>query len=172
MSGWKPPGHDLDEAHILRMLSDRIDLKDPALAEIYRALIDLMALEFGLDEETVDRAIRAGRRRHESSGGYHHRVRQASPLSKKTLEAADRSVVYYMRIGNRVKIGVTTNLRKRLDSINPEELLAVEPGGYDLEKQRHGEYAHLRTHGEWFKLEAPLTWHIANLRGDALGESA
>ena len=41
------------------------------------------------------------------------------------------SIVYYMRIGDRVKIGTTTNLKRRRAEINPEELMATEPGWYD-----------------------------------------
>lgn len=73
-------------------------------------------------------------------------------------------LVYYMRIGNRVKIGTTTNLRVRLEAINPEELLCTEPGGHPLEKQRHRQFAELRTHGEWFRLEGELQAHIDGLR--------
>lgn len=72
-------------------------------------------------------------------------------------------VVYYARIGNRVKIGTTIDLKQRMSSLNPEQLLATEPGGPQLEAQRHGEFAQLRTHGEWFRLEDPLTGHIAAL---------
>lgn len=74
------------------------------------------------------------------------------------------SVVYYMRIGNRVKIGTSTNLASRLASINPEELLAVERGGVDKERGRHRQFATLRTHGEWFRFESPLTEHIERVR--------
>lgn len=74
-------------------------------------------------------------------------------------------VVYYMRVGNRVKIGTTTNLRMRLASINPEELLAKEPGGYQLERSRHAQFKSLRTVGEWFKYEGALVDHIEKLKG-------
>lgn len=82
---------------------------------------------------------------------------------------ADRKyqVVYYMRIGNRVKIGTSTNLKVRLEAINPEELMCTEPGGHPLEKQRHHQFAELRTHGEWFRLEGELQQHIERLRSQA-----
>lgn len=77
------------------------------------------------------------------------------------------SVVYYMRIGNRVKIGTSTNLRDRLEAINPEELLALEAGDARLERRRHRQFAALRTHGEWFRLEGALRDHIEALRAAA-----
>jgi hypothetical protein len=73
-------------------------------------------------------------------------------------------VVYYMRIGDRVKIGMTTNLRSRLEAINPEELLAIEKGGRTVEAARHKQFADLHTHGEWFRLEGVLVEHIERLR--------
>jgi hypothetical protein len=72
-------------------------------------------------------------------------------------------VVYYMRIGNRVKIGTTSDIKRRLSTINPEELLATEPGGYDLEKERHQQFEHLRSHGEWFAYEGALEAHVQEL---------
>lgn len=74
------------------------------------------------------------------------------------------AVVYYVRIGNRVKIGTSTNLRDRLQAINPEELLALELGGHNVESRRHRQFASLRTHGEWFRYEGPLAEHIERLR--------
>jgi len=74
------------------------------------------------------------------------------------------SVVYYMRIGNRVKIGYSSNLVERLNAINPEELLAAESGTTDTERRRHREFGQYRTHGEWFRLEGKLAEHIKRLR--------
>ena len=53
------------------------------------------------------------------------------------------SFVYYVRIGDHVKIGFTTRLRQRLSDlrVDHENLLAVEPGGRELETQRHREFA-------------------------------
>lgn len=83
---------------------------------------------------------------------------------KQTDKERDVSVVYYMRIGERVKIGTTTNLKKRMASIGPEELLATEPGWYDLEKQRHAQFTHYRVKGEWFRYEGAVKQHVMELR--------
>lgn len=79
-------------------------------------------------------------------------------------------IVYYMRLGQLVKIGFTTNLTKRLGVINPEEVMVTEPGGREREQQRHREFDALRVHGEWFRLAAPLTDHIEAVRREAAGE--
>jgi hypothetical protein len=49
--------------------------------------------------------------------------------------------VYYARRGSLIKIGTTTQLRPRMLKLRIEELLAVEPGYYDLERQRHAQFA-------------------------------
>lgn len=76
------------------------------------------------------------------------------------------SVVYYMRVGNRVKIGYSTNLASRIASVMPEEVLAVEPGGRLLEGVRHRQFAELRVTREWFRHESPLTEHIEKLQAN------
>lgn len=53
-------------------------------------------------------------------------------------------VVYYARLGaNHIKIGTTLDLPRRmveLRVVNASNLLAAEPGGYDLERQRHQQF--------------------------------
>lgn len=75
------------------------------------------------------------------------------------------AVIYYVRFGDRVKIGTTTNIRQRMASIPHDEVLATELGSYDLEKQRHAQFADLRhtKRGEWFRYEGALVDHIASL---------
>ena len=73
-------------------------------------------------------------------------------------------VVYYIRFGDRIKIGTTSRLLARMRDLPKDELLVTEPGGRDLERQRHREFAAFRVTGEWFKAETPLLVHIARLR--------
>jgi len=77
-----------------------------------------------------------------------------------------QQVVYYMRVGNRIKIGTTSSLRSRLAAISPEELMATELGGSALERHRHAQFRDLRTEGEWFRYEGVLFDHIASLVDD------
>lgn len=76
-------------------------------------------------------------------------------------------VVYYIRWGERVKIGTSSQPRRRLSVLWHEELLAFERGGRALERRRHTEFADLRLGGEWFAAEPRLLAHIADLAGDA-----
>lgn len=74
--------------------------------------------------------------------------------------ATTGEVVYYIRFGDRVKIGTTTNLRNRLGALPYDEILAVEPGGRDLERARHIEFRRSRIKGEWFRLDTRLRQHV------------
>lgn len=137
--------------------TDLIDAEDPAVGEICQAGRDLARLGFDLkDPEVIARAIEIGR--------AWHGVDRPSDVSDPSMNLDPPcSVVYYMRIGNRVKIGTSTSLESRLATLNPEELMVTEDGGYTLERLRHEQFKELRTHGEWFKLEDPLTGHIEML---------
>lgn len=73
-------------------------------------------------------------------------------------------VVYYIRFGNRVKIGTTTNLRSRLKQLPHDEVLAVEPGGHAVEQVRHKQFATKRVNGEWFELDSGMSAYIDKLR--------
>lgn len=80
-------------------------------------------------------------------------------------------VVYYVRFGDRVKIGTTKNLDKRLPFIPHDEVMATEPGGPYVEQQRHKQFKHLRAKvgrsREWFRLAPELVEHIAGVKARA-----
>jgi hypothetical protein len=73
-------------------------------------------------------------------------------------------VVYYMRFGNLIKIGTTGHLLARIRKLRPDELLAVEPGSYPLEKTRHREFARYQAEGEYFYPAPVLMGHIRKVR--------
>ena len=75
-------------------------------------------------------------------------------------------VVYYLRHGERVKIGTTANPRQRFAAIWNEEVLAFERGDRRLEHQRHEQFAADRFAGsEWFRITPALTAHIDVIAG-------
>lgn len=83
------------------------------------------------------------------------------------------AVVYYLQVrgSDRVKIGTTTNVRQRMVDLraNGEDLLATEPGGYELEWRRHQQFADERYgRREEFALSDRLAAHIAILSGRAV----
>lgn len=87
------------------------------------------------------------------------------PGMRPAPERDDReNVVYYLRFGDRIKIGTTKSLRVRLAHLPHDELLAVEPGGYDVESSRHRQFRAHRISGEWFHAHDELTMHAARIR--------
>ena len=73
-------------------------------------------------------------------------------------------VVYYLRFGDRIKIGTSRNPRGRLAQLRFDELLAFERGDRSLEQERHAQFADARYPGsEWFHSHKELTDHIRML---------
>lgn len=73
--------------------------------------------------------------------------------------------VYFVRFGDRVKIGFSTDVRTRLVAIPHDEVLAVVPGTIRDEKRCHAAFADLRLTGEWFTAAPRLLDFAAALAG-------
>ncbi len=89
-------------------------------------------------------------------------------LADEEEAAREAGVVYYVRVGELVKIGTTRRrIQTRMGTLPPDrQLLATEPGGPILERARHLQFQHLRFNGEWF-IPAPELWrHITAVRGE------
>jgi hypothetical protein len=67
-------------------------------------------------------------------------------------------VVYFARNGSRVKIGWTANLQARMERLSLRMSAAVLtlPGGPELERDLHGQFAASHIEGEWFELTPDL----------------
>jgi hypothetical protein len=142
--------------------ADIVDPLDPAFGEIVAAALELSRFGYSPnDPDVARRAIIVGGRRWKEKEDE-RRAACERVASLQPHEGAE--LVYYMRIGNRVKIGTTGNLKSRLSTINPEELMATEPGGRERERARHDQFKELRTHGEWFRLEEPLVSYMEKLK--------
>jgi hypothetical protein len=75
-------------------------------------------------------------------------------------------VVYYLRNGDRVKIGTTANPRQRFAAIWHEEVMAFERGDRRLERFRHEQFAADRLGGsEWFRLTPAIAEQAETLAG-------
>lgn len=148
---------ELKETNLGARLISQALAKYPKL-DIKRHL-DILA-RYGFDPKDPDIIRRAVKRSVDiETVGVRRRPNPAKP----TWYRETRPVVYYMRLGNRIKIGTTVNLSRRLDAINPEELVTLEWGDHAVERQRHRQFAALRCNGEWFKMEEPLLTHLREL---------
>lgn len=98
---------------------------------------------------------------------------QVRAVHRRTVEAANEARlaqsrgeqpgwIYYLSVGDRVKIGFSTNVRRRMRQYPPSShLLAVHPGTPDLEVEMHRRFAGSRAAGrEWFNRSTDLLEHI------------
>lgn len=75
--------------------------------------------------------------------------------------------VYFVRIGDLVKIGYTSQPDQRFRRLQPSEVLHMEAGTMADEKRCHLAFAHLRVEGEMFRPEPDLLAFIADLQAQA-----
>lgn len=96
------------------------------------------------------------------AGEYDEQLRELTDATiEDVLDRAKRMKnrkhrVYFLASGERVKIGVTTNVNNRvraISSMSPDrlEIAFIIPGDRTSEKLLHGLFAPDRLHGEWFK---------------------
>lgn len=96
------------------------------------------------------------------------RERDAAHRARERAAQVDRvrgdnpGFVYYLQVGDRIKIGYSTDVKKRMRAYPPDsKLLAVEGGSPQLEAQRHREFAGSLVAGrEWFRPDSVLLEHI------------
>lgn len=160
--------HPDQEARVREILRLYPDPPHP-LAEAYAAekvrkdaaAVDHFARELGLDHTDPamrERILRAVR------GWYGLDKVLAEQRMRYAAKRHHDPVVYYMRMGGLVKIGTTASIVQRYETIQPQGVMAIEFGSYELEAERHRQFGHLHDHGEWFRLADDLGVHIADLR--------
>jgi hypothetical protein len=71
--------------------------------------------------------------------------------------------VYFIRLGDRIKIGYTENVDRRLSELPHEEVLGVIPGTRDDEQGWHRLLADYRTVGEWFLADPEVLEAVARV---------
>lgn len=131
-----------------------VDTEDPAFPLIAEALQGMASAGVELTAGTVEIAVKVGRQKHAEEQGKRHN----SPER--------RSIVYYIRRGDVIKIGTTVNPAARFGQLMPDEILAFEPGDPALERTRHGQFRSSRVvrRSEYFHQTEELSAHIAALR--------
>lgn len=83
------------------------------------------------------------------------------------------SVVYFIGDMHKVKIGYTRSLKMRVKELwarvgCPLQLYATCPGGRDVERAYHTQFAASRLHGEWFERTPAIMAEIATLNLERL----
>lgn len=121
----------------------RIHAVDVAIA-VTQSEIDANIFKQFFERQSTEKAIRLARWRAED---------ERYEAEKAALRQDRAGFVYYLRVGERIKVGYSVDVKRRMRAYPPGcELLAVEPGDRDLETQRHQQFAGSLTDGrEWFR---------------------
>ena len=90
--------------------------------------------------------------------------RDRQEVNRLENDTSHEPIVYYMRMDRLVKIGWSTNLRTRVETIGPQGVLAVEYGARAVERRRHKQFVNDHSHLEWFWLRDALAAHIVEAR--------
>lgn len=135
-----------------------VDTEDPAFPRIAEALQSMKDAGVDLDETAVAIAVKLGRQKHAAEQPDSWKPRHTQPER--------RSIVYYVRRSDLIKIGTTTNPFRRFSGLRPDEILAFEPGGPEEELRRHRQFAWCRIgkRGEYFRQAPALLAHAERLR--------
>jgi hypothetical protein len=143
-----------------------IDTTDPAWPSVAAVLREMADAGVKISEAVYEIAAKLGTYRHRLAMLDADQSRHRQPAYVQiTLAVADSSsIVYYIRRGDLVKIGTTTGPAVRFRDLMPDEILAIEPGGEDLEVARHRQFDHLRYRGEYFRAAPELLEHAHQLR--------
>ena len=92
-------------------------------------------------------------------------IKETVELPKRTAQRrALTASVYFVRCRTAVKVGVSMDIKRRLEGLRagcpePVELLATFPGGRALEEWIHAKLASCRLHHEWFQA-CPAVDHL------------
>jgi hypothetical protein len=86
---------------------------------------------------------------------------RAEPKERKTDPTPGN--VYIIQHGNRIKIGFTTQPKRRLADLPHDKVLALIPGDRRLEYAFHQKFNSIRTSGEWFEAHPELIAFAENL---------
>lgn len=135
-------------------LLELVDTEEPAFRWIAAELKAMADAGVELDEKAIEIAIAVGRRQH------------IIESKRRNTVPPRQQIVYYIRRGELIKIGTTSNPASRFDSLMPDEILAHEPGGVAEEALRHRQFNPERVarRGEYFRPSPRLMKHIAAVR--------
>lgn len=108
-------------------------------------------------------------------------VKVSNEIATKAIAAYERAkrreeldVIYYVQVGELIKLGTTTNLARRMNGYPPDAaVLATEQGSYGLEGERIEQFSeYLAGRREWFHPGPRLVAHIESLRHAAEDDTA
>lgn len=123
---------------------------DPRYPMVYKAIVDAALGGMDTSDPKVARKV----------------ADKALAAHERTLNREETDVVYYIQVGDLIKLGTTCNLSSRLRTYPPNAVvLATETGSFLRETERVEEFAeYLAGRREWFHMGPRLMAHIDRLR--------
>jgi hypothetical protein len=118
------------------------------------AVTDQQRITWQEEDDAKAAALARREAREQRAWEYQEQLRKA--------ELKKQAVVYYIAQGQRIKIGYTTNMAQRMSALQPDAILATEPGTRRLETSRHSQFRHLRSAAgrEYFTAGPDLLAHV------------
>lgn len=92
----------------------------------------------------------------------------------KVPDRQHKPLVYFLRNGNRIKIGTTTQLKRRIRTLalRPQNVVLLLDGGQRLERELHGRFASQRVgNTEWFTYQGDVLDYVNTENARALREA-
>lgn len=137
------------------LIFPQIDRDDPAFGRIIDQLMRMKLARIEIGDREVEIAVALGQAEQ----------RRGDPSFRDfdfgaVTNDPEQSVVYYIRRGSLIKIGLTRRLRQRMAALMPDEILAVEPGDRETEYARHQQFDYLGVGREHFRDTPELRQHI------------
>lgn len=96
----------------------------------------------------------------------HQRAEEARAEAERKGFLTSPGMIYYLLVGDLVKIGFTVSLEQRMKSYPPNaKVLATHPGTRETERQMHHKFLHRVAEGrEWFTPCAEIDQHIEEVK--------
>lgn len=148
-------------------LVEKLDPESESFARTAAVLVDMAAGGIEINAAAIDIAIKLAAQQQARDADTIKANRELAPRPLRLWGEQDgrESIVYYIRRGELIKIGTTTNPKRRFESLMPDEILAWEPGGTLEEALRHRQFRRLRQGlGEYFQIAPDLLKHCKTLR--------
>lgn len=98
--------------------------------------------------------------------------RPKAPRQRSFRRRSPRGFIYFIRAGERVKVGFTKDVKRRLSQLQtffpePLDLLVAAPGSMLMERELHNVFAEHHITREWFSLTPDLARFADRLRDAA-----
>lgn len=152
------PGEDLKDAW-----AEVLQLPVPAHWRFNDYVACFAELGFPVDPAMMRHFASSARAAHEAASARAG-VEPAPPRSARPPVGRHEPIVYYIRLGDLVKIGTTTDIGRRREQVPCQGIMAVEWAGRELEQRRHREFIASHHWGEWFRLDEPIGAHVVAVR--------